>query len=126
MCRAHLRCALLLALLVLAAPMALAQTAQEQVATQLQAQGWSVTRVGRTLLFRVRIEAVRGGQLREVILNPRTGEILRDYTRPLRASDRQGPIRDDGERASGGASSDERDDDEDDDDDDDGDDGDDD
>jgi len=45
----------------------------------LHAQGYRVTEVERTWLGRVRIEAVRGKHERELVLNPRTGEVLRDF-----------------------------------------------
>ena len=56
-------------------------TPQRQIERQLVEQGYSVQSVERTLLRRIRIRAVRGRDQREVIFNPRTGEILRDYTR---------------------------------------------
>jgi len=45
----------------------------------LEAQGYHIEEVERTWLGRVRIEAVRGKQERELVLNPRTGEVLRDF-----------------------------------------------
>lgn len=68
----------LAAALTLAAPAA-AQTAQEQVVAQLRAQGYRRIRISRTLLGRVRILAVGPAGKREVVLNPATGAILRDY-----------------------------------------------
>ncbi len=56
-----------------------AETRVEKITRQLQAQGYSQIDVKRTWLGRVRIEAYRGGQEREIVINPRTGEILRDY-----------------------------------------------
>lgn len=50
----------------------------EQVKDQLRRQGFGNITVQRTLLGRARVLAERGDQRREIILNPRTGEILRD------------------------------------------------
>ncbi|MFO6464088.1 hypothetical protein ACK8OR_06835 [Jannaschia sp. KMU-145] len=48
---------------------------------RLQAEGFDRIEVSRTLLGRVRIEARGNGQRREIVFNPRTGEVLRDYAR---------------------------------------------
>ena len=45
---------------------------------QLEDQGFDTVTTERTLLGRVRIMAVSQDGLREIILNPRSGEILRD------------------------------------------------
>jgi hypothetical protein len=66
-----------LVLLALGAP-ALAKEPVEQVMDQLRKQGFGNITVQRTLLGRARILAERGASRREIILNPRTGEILRD------------------------------------------------
>lgn len=63
---------------LLAAGPALAASFQDEVVAQLKKQGFGSIRVQRTLLGRVRILASRGDGQREIILNPRTGEILRD------------------------------------------------
>jgi hypothetical protein len=57
---------------------ALAATFVEQVVTQLRAQGFDAIKVERTLLGRTRIAALRADGSREIVLNPNTGEILRD------------------------------------------------
>ena len=57
---------------------ALSQTFVEQVVTQLRAQGFQSIEVERTLLGRTRIAALRTDGSREIVLNPNTGEILRD------------------------------------------------
>lgn len=57
----------------------LAASYQDQIVSQLKKQGYSDIRIQRTLLGRVRILASGGGRQREIILNPRTGEILRDF-----------------------------------------------
>ncbi|WP_425074409.1 hypothetical protein [Sagittula sp. S175] len=67
-------------MLSIAAQSATAQTALEQVVDQLQQQNFSRIEVQRTFLGRLRITAARGGVEREVVLNPSTGAILRDYS----------------------------------------------
>ncbi|MFN4154743.1 MAG: hypothetical protein ACK4HF_08820 [Paracoccaceae bacterium] len=57
---------------------ALAAGFSDQVVRQLRRQGYRNIVVARTLLGRTRITATRGGGAREIILNPKTGEILRD------------------------------------------------
>ena len=64
---------------LLAAAPAFAQSFEDALVAQLRAQGFRQISVSRTLLRRVRIEAESPTQRREIILNPRTGEILRDY-----------------------------------------------
>ena len=58
---------------------ALAEPIDEVIVAQLQAQGYSQSTVTRTFLGRIRIDATLGDLRREIVLNPRTGEILRDY-----------------------------------------------
>lgn len=55
-----------------------AATFVEQVVSQLRAQGFEAIEVERTLLGRTRIAAVSADGSREIVLNPNTGEILRD------------------------------------------------
>lgn len=50
----------------------------DDILARLRRQGFGSIRVERTLLGRTRILAARDGSLREIVLNPRTGEILRD------------------------------------------------
>ncbi len=70
--------------LALALPnLAAAETVEEQIIRQLQAQGFNRIEVQRTLLGRVRIDATSSTLERELIFNPGTGEILRDYWEPL-------------------------------------------
>ena len=52
---------------------------KDLVISQLKAQGFRKIRIGRTLLGRTRIVAINSRMRREIIINPRTGEILRDY-----------------------------------------------
>ncbi|WP_143093120.1 hypothetical protein [Celeribacter neptunius] len=55
-----------------------ADTTEEMIA-RLQAQGYSEITTSRTWLGRVRIVAQRQRAMREIILDPRNGAILRDY-----------------------------------------------
>lgn len=57
---------------------AFAQGFADSVVRQLRRQGFATITTERTLLGRVRILAVGNGGRREIILNPRSGEILRD------------------------------------------------
>ncbi len=58
---------------------AAAQSIQDQIIDQLQAQGFTSMQLSRTWLGRVRIISYRDGLRREVVFNPQTGEILRDF-----------------------------------------------
>ena len=55
-----------------------AETIAGTITRQLERQGYSDIRVSSTLLGRLRIVARRKGGVREVIVNPNTGEVLRD------------------------------------------------
>ena len=63
---------------VSAATVGFAATFEDAVVAQLRAQGYGQITSAHTLLGRVRIVAILGDTQREIILNPRTGEILRD------------------------------------------------
>ena len=52
---------------------------EDHIVRQLQQQGYSQITVTRTFLGRSRIIAERQSGTREIIVNPNTGEILRDY-----------------------------------------------
>ncbi|MES2145971.1 MAG: hypothetical protein V4516_16855 [Pseudomonadota bacterium] len=67
---------------------ALAQDYASEVERRLVRQGYRIEAVGRTLLGRVRILARNSEGEREIILNPRTGEILRDLWIARGSSDR--------------------------------------
>lgn len=56
-----------------------ANPAIDSVTRQLQQQGYTEIRISRTLLGRTRILATGPKTQREIVLNPRTGEILRDF-----------------------------------------------
>ena len=62
---------------------ALAATYAEDVVAQLNQLGFSNITVETTWLGRIKILATRGDGVREIILNPRTGEILRDVWMPM-------------------------------------------
>lgn len=74
--RRHFTAALCLGLLT--AGMAQAVSFEDAVVAQLRAQGYRTIEVERTLLGRVKISASQTSGRREIILNPRTGEVLRD------------------------------------------------
>ncbi len=50
----------------------------QSVLRQLEQQGFRILQVTRTLLGRVRIAAMRGELTREIVLDPRNGQIFRD------------------------------------------------
>lgn len=103
--------------LVVATPAA-AQDYVADIVSQLKQQGFSTIVQERTLLGRVRILASSSDGEREIILNPNTGEILRDLWIPAQGSTRKIAIVD-GTDGTPDDDDDEADDDEDDDDDDD-------
>lgn len=70
---------LLLALALLGGVPAIAQGPADQIVADLKAEGYAVRAVEQTLLGRIRIEAVRDGERREIVVDRATGEILRDY-----------------------------------------------
>ena len=76
-----MRIAALGALVVLAPVGATAQSVQDQIISQLRAQGFTQMTVSRTWLGRIRVVAFRGDTRRELVFNPQTGEILRDFWR---------------------------------------------
>lgn len=71
---------MLVAWLAIGAGAASAQSPADSVVQQLREQGYVEFAVSRTLLGRTRVTAIapNGGQ-REIVFNPATGEILRDY-----------------------------------------------
>ncbi len=72
---------LLLAVILLAGltDAALARTVEQQLLSSLQKQGYVVLEQGYTILGRLRVVAENGKIRREIVVNPGTGEILRDY-----------------------------------------------
>jgi hypothetical protein len=100
---------------------ALAQDYAGSVVAQLSDMGFGGIRQERTLLGRVRITGTRDDGKREIILNPNSGEILRDLWIPASGDTRIPDIFKDksGDRSGKGGGDDDEDDDEDDEDDDD-------
>ncbi|OJY31696.1 MAG: hypothetical protein BGP11_08880 [Rhodobacterales bacterium 65-51] len=76
---------ILIAALLAATPVAAqidpADAVQGQIVSQLEEQGYGRIVVSRTFLGRVRVTAERGDRKREIVVNPITGEILRDLLR---------------------------------------------
>jgi hypothetical protein len=58
---------------------ALARTVEQQILEKLAAQGYVILEQGYTFLGRLRIVAENDTFYREIVVNPGTGEILRDY-----------------------------------------------
>lgn len=87
------RFALALALVLTAAGAASADEVSDAISQQLRQQGYTDITVTRTFLGRDRILATSPTREREIIVNPRTREILRDYTET-----RDGAAGDDGTR----------------------------
>jgi hypothetical protein len=58
-----------------------AESIPDQMVRHLREQGFAQITVKRTWLGRTRIVAVSGNITREIIIDPRTGEILRDLSR---------------------------------------------
>lgn len=75
----------------------------DEVVSQLTRQGFKNIQVETTWLGRERIVADRADGLREIILNPRSGEILRDTWTAAQGATAMRPIVDDvGDDSSGG------------------------
>lgn len=77
---------------LLAASLATASYAAEPEAVlvaQLEKAGYTIEIVSTTLLGRIRIDATRDGIRREIVINPRTGEILRDFEAPILFADNE-------------------------------------
>lgn len=58
---------------------ALADTFRDRVVEELTDDGFTQIRISRTLLGRTRFLATKPGARREIVMNPATGLILRDY-----------------------------------------------
>ncbi len=76
----------------------LAQGYADTLLSELRRDGYGDFVLSRTLLGRLRIVAERNGRRREIILNPNTGEILRDLLLVEERGDRDSPS---GGRSSG-------------------------
>ncbi|MGI1663038.1 hypothetical protein ACRDNQ_12415 [Palleronia sp. KMU-117] len=60
---------------------------ERQIVDQLRDQGFTEIRVSRTFLGRTRIVAANDEYRREIVINPTTGVILRDYWAVLQRDD---------------------------------------
>ncbi|WP_151718560.1 hypothetical protein [Gemmobacter serpentinus] len=69
--------------LVLANTPAFAEPMAESIRNQLSAQGYTQIETRYTWLGRLQVMARRSGHQREIVINPNTGEILRDYQERL-------------------------------------------
>ncbi len=58
-----------------------------RIVAELREEGYAEIRVSRTLLGRLRFVAVNRDRQREIVVNPATGLILRDYIRFERSRD---------------------------------------
>lgn len=63
---------------LLAAFPASAQGMAEEIARQMRRQGFEDIHIAQTWLGRMQITGTRSGGTREIVVNPNTGEILRD------------------------------------------------
>ena len=82
-------------LLALATPPALAEAnatlaPADEIVSTLRERGYRIVEDERTWLGRQRILAEKNGTRREVVFNPGTGEILRDYSFRAGESDTKG------------------------------------
>ena len=89
------------AMLVLSAGLASADTYSDDVVAQLSHQGFKAITKQSTWLGRMQIDAERADGHREIVLNPRTGEILRDEWTPVNGALHSKPIVDDVETSAG-------------------------
>ena len=58
----------------------------DEMLNELRQQGYRNVEVSRTLLGRTRITAENAKFTREIVVDPRTGEVLRDYWQALAAA----------------------------------------
>lgn len=79
---------LISALALLALPAFAQNSPEEIVIGTLREQGYQIVLEERTWLGRARVIAAKGNLRREVVFNPGTGEILRDYA--MRMPDSRG------------------------------------
>lgn len=57
---------------------------EAKIIASLQAQGYTIVESNYTFLGRLRLIVENGEYHREMVFNPGTGEVLRDYALPLR------------------------------------------
>ncbi len=84
---------LALAVVLASTGIARADGVTESITRQLRQQGYTEITVTRTFLGRARIVAESPSQDREIIVNPRTSEILRDYTETHAGASEDAPRR---------------------------------
>ena len=77
------KAAIVLALAVASPAFSDAASVRERVIAELREDGYVEVRISRTLLGRLRFVARRSDAVREIVINPNTGVILRDYIRFL-------------------------------------------
>ncbi len=80
--------------LILSAGMAFSASVADGIIAQLTKQGFSSISSETTWLGRIRILAMRKDGSREIVINPRTGEILRDQFTALNGKDATKPVLD--------------------------------
>ncbi len=68
--------------LIAAVSAAVADPVTDEVVAQLRQQGYTKVTISRTLLGRILVLGSADDGQREIVINPNTGEILRDYFRP--------------------------------------------
>lgn len=81
---------LLLPALLALVPTAACADRQGEIIAELQSEGYANIEVGRTWLRRVRIVAEGPMGAREIVIDPRNDEILRDYESPPAQPQRPG------------------------------------
>lgn len=67
---------------ILPASAAVGQSVEQGFAAQMRAEGYVNVQVTRTWLGRIRVLGWLDGRMREVIIHPTSGEVLRDYIEP--------------------------------------------
>ncbi|MDX2485583.1 MAG: hypothetical protein QNK42_18220 [Pseudodonghicola sp.] len=87
------RIVLALAVVLASAGIVRAEAVTDAITRQLRQQGYTQITVTRTFLGRARIVATSPDQDREIIVNPRTNEILRDYSESRETGDATAPGR---------------------------------
>ncbi|CAN0605334.1 unnamed protein product, partial [Ectocarpus sp. 12 AP-2014] len=88
MLESMLRLIVLLMALMFAAPAARAdaETVRDRIVSVLREDGYGEIRISRTLLGRMRFVGLRMDARREIVVNPNSGVVLRDYVRFLNRS----------------------------------------
>ena len=111
------RLLIIVALCVASPALADADRLRDVVVRELRDDGYTEIRISRTWLGRMRFVANRPGARREIVVNPNTGAILRDYVRFWGDDDDESSIGSGSGSGPGGGQEDDDDDDDDEDDD---------